>query len=391
MATSTPRPACARLVEILAAFEADPALQVAAPDGRELGEGHQNPGDGTEHAIDDLGMPLRRELGQRHRQIAARHAPQARNREIEQAGVETRQRERQPARRPLQAICSATMATQYSSTLRSSDRWRMNLNCTPGVARRAGSQRLLYCRSMRRRQFIGTALSATGMPLLAQQRTTRIEEDDPGNIKLCHRLDAQEHHRRRPAVPAADRAALGARWSSAKATSRCDAIRRTQQRFARFGMRIYSGVHYAYRSRKVQLGQPGRDQDIETYRSFLRDLGELGIPVASYDFHPAQHLHHQRWWSAAATRRASSTSTISATRWRSRQFEREYSADEIWANYTYFIKAVLPVAEEARREAGAASRRSAAGEDERRGQAVHALRRLPSRRADRRRAAATGA
>ena len=29
-----------------------------------------------------------------------------------------------------------------------------------------------------------------------------------------------------------------------------------------------------------------------------------------------------------------------------RQFDREYSADEIWANYTYFVKAVLPVAEE---------------------------------------------
>jgi mannonate dehydratase len=29
------------------------------------------------------------------------------------------------------------------------------------------------------------------------------------------------------------------------------------------------------------------------------------------------------------------------------RFEREYSADDIWANYTYFVKAVLPVAEEA--------------------------------------------
>ena len=29
------------------------------------------------------------------------------------------------------------------------------------------------------------------------------------------------------------------------------------------------------------------------------------------------------------------------------RFEREYSADEIWAAYTYFTKAVLPVAEEA--------------------------------------------
>jgi mannonate dehydratase len=30
-----------------------------------------------------------------------------------------------------------------------------------------------------------------------------------------------------------------------------------------------------------------------------------------------------------------------------RRFDREYTADDIWANYTYFIKAVLPVAEKA--------------------------------------------
>ena len=30
-----------------------------------------------------------------------------------------------------------------------------------------------------------------------------------------------------------------------------------------------------------------------------------------------------------------------------RAFDREYSADEMWANYTYFMKAVLPVAQEA--------------------------------------------
>ena len=29
------------------------------------------------------------------------------------------------------------------------------------------------------------------------------------------------------------------------------------------------------------------------------------------------------------------------------RFDREYSAEEIWGNYTYFIKAVLPVAERA--------------------------------------------
>jgi len=35
------------------------------------------------------------------------------------------------------------------------------------------------------------------------------------------------------------------------------------------------------------LGEPGRDQDIETYCRFLAGLGKLEIPIASYDFRPA--------------------------------------------------------------------------------------------------------
>src|SRR6185436_1388910 len=62
---------------------------------------------------------------------------------------------------------------------------------------------------------------------------------------------------------------------------------RVQLRFQRHGLRIFSGMHPAYRSLRIQLGQKGRDQDIEQYQTFLRNLGRLGIPLANYDFHPA--------------------------------------------------------------------------------------------------------
>src|SRR4051794_32085391 len=54
-----------------------------------------------------------------------------------------------------------------------------------------------------------------------------------------------------------------------------DALRTVQQRFSKFGMKIFSGVHYSYRTTRLQLGQPGRDQDIEIYQKFLRNLGKL--------------------------------------------------------------------------------------------------------------------
>lgn len=125
-----------------------------------------------------------------------------------------------------------------------------------------------------------------------------------------------------------------------------DELRATQQRCARFGLRVFSGVHASYRSLKIQLGQPGRDADIETYRNYLRSLGKLEIPVASYDFHPAN-----TYTTAMVQRRGYTAREFSTDDFRKKvekqQFDREYSAEDIWANYTYFFKAVLPVAEEA--------------------------------------------
>src|SRR6516162_5408136 len=195
---------------------------------------------------------------------------------------------------------------------------------------------------MQRRQFLHSAISAVGVPLFAQNRRA-IDESDPGNTKLCHRLDAKS-------VTDDDLRFLqqiGLQWvrlEFGEGDVTFDLLRAAQERFARFGMRIYSGVHYSYRSTKVQLGQPGRDKDIETYMRFVRDLGKLGIPIASYDFHPAN-----TYTTKMVQRRGYTAREFDLTDFRTRvekqSFDREYSADEIWANYTYFVKAVLPVAE----------------------------------------------
>jgi mannonate dehydratase len=96
----------------------------------------------------------------------------------------------------------------------------------------------------------------------------------------------------------------------------------------------------------VQLGRPGRDRDIETYCESLRSMGRLGIPVASYDFHPAN-----TYTTEMVQRRGYAARQFDVVDFRARvekqRFEREYSAEEIWGNYTYFMKAVLPVAEKA--------------------------------------------
>ncbi|MCW5978146.1 MAG: mannonate dehydratase [Bryobacteraceae bacterium] len=184
------------------------------------------------------------------------------------------------------------------------------------------------------------AIAALGAPAQTRPPTG---EDDPDNVKIAHILNANEtdddleYYRQ-----------IGLRWARLlyDGDPGVDSVRRIQQRFERYGIRIYSGVHFAYRSLKVQLGQAGRDQDIETYRTFLRSLGKLGIPVAAYDFHPGN-----TYTTAIVERRGYKAREFSLKDFREKvekqRFERTYSADDIWATYTYFMKAALPAAEEA--------------------------------------------
>jgi mannonate dehydratase len=195
---------------------------------------------------------------------------------------------------------------------------------------------------MNRRAFMNLGIPATGLAFAPVQR---IDVDDPKNTKLCHRINARQ-------ITDEDLLFLkqiGLRWARLEFGSGdapFEYLRAAKERFERFGIRVFSGVHYAYRSLKVQLGQPGRDQEIERYQQFLRDLGKLGIPVASYDFHPAN-----TYTTSEVERRGYKTRVFDLNDFRNRVekqfFEREYSADDIWANYTYFVNAVLPVAEEA--------------------------------------------
>src|SRR5512140_69069 len=176
-----------------------------------------------------------------------------------------------------------------------------------------------------RRQLLKSVAWAAAAPLYAQGSARRkIAESDPGNMKLCHRVDAAS-------VTDDDLSffqQIGLEWLRMEfplARGGFEVLQATRERLAKFKLRIYSAVHPAYRSLKVQLGQPGRDQDIETYCRFLRDLGKLQIPVASYDFHPAN-----TYTTKMIQYRGYSTREFDADDFRARvekqQFEREYSA-----------------------------------------------------------------
>jgi mannonate dehydratase len=126
-----------------------------------------------------------------------------------------------------------------------------------------------------------------------------------------------------------------------------EVIRAARERFAEYGLKIDCALSQGYRTLKIQLGQPGRDEDIDKFNTFLADCGRLGIRTSHIDFHPGNTFTT----SEVLTPRGLRVREFSVSDFRDnieeRMFDRDYSAEDIWANYTYFLKAVLPVAEKA--------------------------------------------
>src|SRR6516164_5722220 len=106
------------------------------------------------------------------------------------------------------------------------------------------------------------------LKLAAGSAAAATDENDPANIKIAHRINAR-------AVTDDDLLffrQVGLRWARlefGEAPISLDQLRAIQERFRKAGMEVYSGVHYSYRTTRLQLGQPGRDQDIETYCGFI--------------------------------------------------------------------------------------------------------------------------
>ncbi len=184
------------------------------------------------------------------------------------------------------------------------------------------------------------SLAAAASPLLAA-----ISENDPANAKICRRLPSE--------ISDADLRFLkqiGLKWVRIRFDADnvdLDYMAGIQKRYAAYGMRIHSAVNYSYRELDVQLGRPGREKYYERYNAFLRNCGKLEIPVASYDFHPANTYTTNM----VTAERGYRTREFKLADFRDKvekpAFEREYPVEEIWTNYTEFMRATLPAAKEA--------------------------------------------
>lgn len=114
---------------------------------------------------------------------------------------------------------------------------------------------------------------------------------------------------------------------------------------------------------KVMLGLPGRDEQIENYAHTIRAVGRAGVPVLGYHFMPNSVWRTERM---APTRGGAGATQFDQAVVDAAAFDTlrgfmpttlghafsmpvydqlTVTEDQMWANYKYFINAVLPVAE----------------------------------------------
>src|SRR4029077_11873308 len=128
---------------------------------------------------------------------------------------------------------------------------------------------------------------------------------------------------------------------------------RSKQRVEAAGLKVANiGNANVHNMPEVTLNLPGRDEKIEQYKQYLRDLARAGIFYTTY-----AHMGNGIWSSereatrGGASARAFRLETAKGN-WAGKVFEpplshgRKFTADELWENYTHFIKQVVPVAEE---------------------------------------------
>ena len=124
--------------------------------------------------------------------------------------------------------------------------------------------------------------------------------------------------------------------------------------FEKAGIKIYGfGNGSVHNVDAIVLNLPNRDEKVEEYKGYIRELGRAGIPYTTY-----AHMANGVWSTPnEATRGGASARSFDLTQVDegsgSGIFKgplthgRAYAEEEIWENYEYFIKQAAPVAEEA--------------------------------------------
>lgn len=151
---------------------------------------------------------------------------------------------------------------------------------------------------------------------------------------------------------------LGVEWAMVNVwdahNHTADFYKRLVKRFGDYGLKIYRITNIdVHNVPEITLNLPGRDQKVEEFKQFIRNIGEAGVMYNTY-----AHMANGIWSSERTEGRGGmSARTLDLNNakgwWINKTYEgelthdREYTEDELWENLTHLIHEITPVAEEA--------------------------------------------
>lgn len=223
------------------------------------------------------------------------------------------------------------------------------------AAMQAGTQSAIQTGGPDRREFLklamGGALSASAYLAPAQPALAKVHKNAPG-IKLSAQVSAKPSEEELLFLRQ-----IGAEYVSVASTPdlrTAEGFMQIKKQFADAGITVWNiGNESVHNMPEVTLNLPGRDEKIEEYKQYLRNLGQAGIYYTTY-----AHMGNGIWSSGRAeirgayAREFDMASPNKVGVWNGKKYYeplshgRRFSKEEIWENYSYFIKQVAPVAEE---------------------------------------------
>lgn len=97
---------------------------------------------------------------------------------------------------------------------------------------------------------------------------------------------------------------------------------------------------------KTKLGIEGRDEELDRFNAFLRSCGKAGIDTVCYNWMPVISWHRSQ-----TDKKGRGGALVTAFNYEDVKDQPlteygEVSAEKMWSNLDYFLKAVMPVAEQ---------------------------------------------
>jgi mannonate dehydratase len=123
------------------------------------------------------------------------------------------------------------------------------------------------------------------------------------------------------------------------------AVQKIKDDFAAAGLQVSGVESHPVAAEKIKLGVEGRDEEIENYKWALEALSKAGIRVVCYNFMAGLGWSRTRVDLAERGGALTSEFDIDAAKAQGPTRWGEISEEKMWDNITYFLKAVMPVAD----------------------------------------------